>query len=508
MKRLALGVTAIAVISAACGDQHLLQPRRSGPAALIADGAHDGNPDFFFLPPLVANPVDSPDFDADGFNADLIPTTEVCVLTGDPRAGSAACAATVFGPADMTLDQSNQHYHANWDTKSPAPLDPAQFYRILVRGARGGSVLGFLDVDPVDAGIENLGTDDVVSLQDGRTLPIVVRIESGAFGATNPDRVEQVVPNRIATGTLDVTTNTGFAGARFSDDWLPRSALDAGIDQVVVIIERIAERDCLRSGLIELEGCYRFRTDPDLRQFTPFNTFNVPVIAGVCLERPQMLGTDAPFQLHRREEVDGAPTGPTLALESRAAPFLTCDGFEPTPSGSVSEALRAGDPVELAKAGWHTLGRALARLVTPRALHAVDLGAGGSTDGFSRFSWARPATMLKLPTTDDQTAVTGTRVLLDPTVCLTTSHPGPLPAPLVSEPVMFAVTDGGGTVNGASSTQVSTDGAGCAHVEWVLGSSTTPGGNTLSAAAKATGSPAQFTATGVALPSLVTDLLK
>ena len=30
-----------------------------------------------------------------------------------------------------------------------------------------------------------------------------------------------------------------------------------------------------------------------------------------------------------------------------------------------------------------------ARLATPRPLYAVDFGAGGSTDGFSRFGWAR-----------------------------------------------------------------------------------------------------------------------
>src|SRR3989454_71575 len=229
----------------------------------------------------------------------------------------------IWGPATMALDLTNEQYTRNWDTKSP-PLDAAMFYRITVRGAPRGKALGFLDVDPVDQGIKTLRTGDVVQFQDGRTLPIKVRIQEGAFGSTNPDHVEQVVTNHITspTGTLDVTTTTGFAGARFSDGWLPQGAVDAGIDQVVVTIERVPVHDatrattCLQSGLLELEGCYRFRTDPDLHQFGPFR---VNVIEGVCFELP--IHTQAPFQLHRRaEDAEGNPTGPTVALEDADAP--------------------------------------------------------------------------------------------------------------------------------------------------------------------------------------------
>src|SRR3989475_6737164 len=200
------------------------------------------------------------------------------------------------------------------------------FYRITVRGAPRGKALGFLDVDPVDQGIKTLRTGDVAQFQDGRTLPIKVRIQEGAFGSRNPDHVEQVVPTHITTptGTLDVTTTKGFDGARLSDGWLPQGAVDAGIDQVVVTIERVPVHDarpattCLQSGLLELEGCYRFRTDPDLHQFGPFR---VNVIEGVCFELP--IHTPAPFQLHRRGGGGGGnPTGAPGAPAGGGAPVL------------------------------------------------------------------------------------------------------------------------------------------------------------------------------------------
>src|SRR3989442_14671018 len=219
----------------------------------------------------------------------------------------------------MALDLTSQQYTLNWDTKSPTLLDATKFYRIFVRGAASGTALGSLDVDPVDQGLKNLKTGDVVQFQDGRTMPIKVRIEQGAFGSTNPDHVEQVVPNNITspTGTLDVTTNTFFAGGRFSNNWLPVAAVAAGIDQVVVIIEGIPGTNCLQSGLLELEGCYRFRTDPDLHRF---GTFNVNVIVGVCFQMP--IHTDAPFQLQRR---GGGAQGPTRRgagpLAATGSPF-------------------------------------------------------------------------------------------------------------------------------------------------------------------------------------------
>src|SRR5438093_190935 len=501
MRTLALAVTAGAVISVGCRDQQPVQPAASaGPAYLISDGAHNGNARVFFLPPLAPDPGAL--FHGGTFNTNLSPVVEGCILTGDPSSGSAVdcmmsggAPVLVFGPAPMALDATHQQYARNWDTKSPTLLDPSKFYRILVRGAPRGTALGFLDVDPVDRGMKNLRTGDVVQFQDGRTLPINLRIEDGAFGSTNPDHVERVVRDVATT----VTTNTGFAGASFPDNWLPQAARDAGINQVVLIIERIPvgpgtnEPTCLQSGLMEREGCYRFRTDPDLHDFGPFSQL---VTAGVCFESPDLIGNPdgPPLGLHRRVEVEGAPAGPTIDLAEVAARFLTCATCGPTPPSIGTK--NSGSVLDLARLGWHALVRGIGRLITPDALHAVDLGAGGSTDVFSRIGWARHVTMTKVAGTDGNSAIAGTTLTPDPAVCLTLTHHG-VSSPLGNEPVTFTVMTGAGTVGGGGlqAVTVNTDvGTGCAHAQWVLG--TTPGPNTLTAAALASGSPLTYTATG------------
>src|SRR5438093_651703 len=499
MQRLAHVITAIAVLTVGCKDQRILQPPASqGPAYLVSDGSRIGNAHFFFLPSLAPDP--SALVHPGTFNAGLSPVVEVCTLAGDPSGGAPVDCVTsggnpvlAFGPVPMALDATNERYTLNWDTKSPTLLDATKFYRILVRGAPRGTALGFLDVDPVDQGLKNLRTGEVVPFQNGRTLPIKVRIEDGAFGSTNPDHVERVVGNVATT----VTTNTGFGGASFPANWLPQGALDAGINQVVLIIERIPvgpgtnDPTCLQSGLMEREGCYRFRTDPDLHDFVPFSQL---VTAGVCFEAPDLIGNadGPPLELHRRVEVEGAPAGPTIELAEAPATFLTCARFGPTPPpiGTIT----SGRVLDVARAGWHALVRGIGRLVTPGALHAVDLGAGGRTNNFSRIGWARHVTMTKVDGTDGNSAPAGTTVTPDPAVCLTLTHHG-VSSPLGNEPVTFTIMTGGGTVGGLQAVTVNTDvETGCAHATWVLGP--TPGPNTLTAAALASGSPVTFTATG------------
>ncbi len=95
---------------------------------------------------------------------------------------------------------------------------------------------------------------------------------------------------------------------------------------------------------------------------------------------------------------------------------------------------------------------------------------------------------------------TNTALAVDPQVCLTYSHHSGL-QPLANEPVTFSVMTGGGTVGGGSNATVNTGGDGCAHASWVLGGSTSLGGNTLRVTALAVGSPLTFTATGVVSPT-------
>jgi len=508
MRQLTPFIAAIVVLSG-CTDNSPLQQNPPGLNALIFDGAHsNGNKDFFFLPPLVSSPVGSPNYDAGKFNARLSPFVEVCELDAVDVASllTATCKSTarVFGPARMTLDASNEHYQLNWDTKTSA-LIATSFYRIFVSGSSRGTILGSLDVDPVLGGMKNVKTGDVYVFQDGRTLPIKVRIELGAFGSGthSDDVVEQVVPNVLPPDGLDVTTITKHAGAHFTTGWLP-SVGGTQLDQVVVIIERFpitGDASCLNTPFEQLEGCYLFRTDPDLHTLVPGGLFSHSIVAGVCFQFPsEVLHTNYPFELYRSEEVEGGLAPAMPLLNEREAPFLSCSDFGPTPP-SIGAAFRSGRLGDIAKAGWSAVAHTIGRIIQPRALYAVDLGAGGSTNEFSRFGFVRPASM-SVNSGNGAIAPAGSTV--QASVKLQNNHTHGISevdeiSPVVGQSVTFSVTSGGGTVSTASCTAGNSCPAltvgpdGVATVSWQLGL----GVNTLEVTTdEVSNSPQIITATG------------
>ncbi|HMJ19476.1 MAG TPA: hypothetical protein VK478_13890, partial [Gemmatimonadaceae bacterium] len=101
------GLLALAVLSLvlACeGNQQLMGPNAPATGSqVISDGTRaGGNPDFFFLPPLVQNPVNNSNFERGKFNNALQPSlsVEICQLV--PETGNAlptATTACVTGPA-------------------------------------------------------------------------------------------------------------------------------------------------------------------------------------------------------------------------------------------------------------------------------------------------------------------------------------------------------------------------------------------------------------------------
>src|SRR2546425_324580 len=378
MKHWAFVVIATAAI-AGCTERQVLQsPSLGRPVALILDGAHDGDPDFFFLPPLVPDPSNGPNFDAGKFDATLSPTVEVCRLTGDPRAGPVFCvanAALVFGPANAILDPTTQQYRVNWDTKSPTLLDPSQFYRIRVRGAAGKSVLGSLDVDPVDLGIKNLRSGDVVQFLDGRTLPIKFRIEQGERCTLNADCVTQVV----AAGGATIITSEAGGGVTGGGVAIPPDALDPG-EEITVTISRLDRQPCLpQLDIAQFEGCYQFTANPPLSART-HNTgrFNTDVVVAICVERPVTI-TEAQerlLQLHAFDVGQGV-----RVLPNASAAFLPC---EPNrfPTGGLG-----------ARPGWRGMLDRLTALAVPQPAYAsmVHLGVGGSSFCFIAIGCALPA---------------------------------------------------------------------------------------------------------------------
>src|SRR5262245_47222818 len=90
---------------AACQGSETTQPGEvplGTPAFLISDGGHaGGNPDFFFLSPIVDNPSGSTNY-GDPFNGNLQPTVKICALNATTEASAPAAACKAGGYSQTT----------------------------------------------------------------------------------------------------------------------------------------------------------------------------------------------------------------------------------------------------------------------------------------------------------------------------------------------------------------------------------------------------------------------
>src|SRR5436309_4114374 len=89
--RLPLAVATLALLVACQSDR--LTRSIDAPMYAVSDGAHHGNPDFFFLPPLFKNPSSDPNFEPNAFNALLHPSVAICELGDAAGDGTRACIA-------------------------------------------------------------------------------------------------------------------------------------------------------------------------------------------------------------------------------------------------------------------------------------------------------------------------------------------------------------------------------------------------------------------------------
>jgi len=340
----------------------------AGPSALIVDGNHGGNAFFFWLPPVVQQQAPPQEV----FSSQLSPTVTISNLcSGD-------VIRTFMG---SQIQIGDAQYHADWHTPDDN-LDPACTYRIAIQA--GARQLGLADVDVVDAGqeLKNVITGDFIPLLDDRTLPIKFFIGVGS----QCERVDSdcgegtVQPGQSTT----IVTTQGQAGV-----FVPAGAVD---QPVTLIIESADDRPCIPGlpepvfpGAIGAVGnsCYDFHTEPPLTGVNTSGKFNTNVTVGIC----PVIGTlDHAtsdllqiFQLH----VGADPA--IRALNNVPAPFLHCDPGYIVLGSRGSRRSFLGD-----------LAARLRSLVTPRPLFAstrvvFDMGAGGSTDMFSRFTWALPS---------------------------------------------------------------------------------------------------------------------
>jgi hypothetical protein len=402
--RFSLAAGAVLLVCACTGDS-LNPPPGQTIQASFSDGAHSGNPDFFFLPPIFGSPASNPNFEPNAFNANVRPTVEICELATlpVPPATRRACVPgtpfKTFGSSAVTLDAGSQQYQVNWDTKAP-PLTLTKEYRIRV--LLGTHELGHADVDPVatSTALKNVVTGEYIGLVNGRTLPIKFRVENGAAcdGADCDSK------------TIDLTQG-GSVVLATSGDRVDIPAQTSG--QVVTVTVKLCPG--LLVDLPKFGNCFTVTADPPLRA-----PLSPPATVSIC-----SLHDNIPALVHAQQDLVALhrqDITPDATLIS-ALPHST--DFCPTPIGAA--------PLPPARnwieAGWRAVRHGVASLFGVRPLHAatamLDVGGGGETPNFSDFQFALPAKMAIL-TGAVQRVLPNSPVPIPPAVLVTDADDRPI----------------------------------------------------------------------------------
>lgn len=381
---------------------------------VISDGAHGGNPDFFFLPPMVSNPANDPNFERGKFNAAIgrSLTVEICELQAAPVNAQGLPVATdcIAGPplkkfpaGTVSLQNSpDGFYQVQWKTKD-SNLNVNKYYRIKVLFEGSSVPFGVADVDPVAnmAQFKNARTGEVIPLNDDSTLPIKFRVERGA--ACNGGLCNSVtVTNNSPSGFQVVTVDGGagaIAGARFPNGWLPAN----GPQSVVVTIAQVdlgltdpatgSQSNPCHVGLPlqQFAGCFQFTTTPQLQPIDEGGrTFATPVTAAVCFV---LVGTGDPRERFAEMYASG-PNEPPHALTDASDVGLLSPLTRNCSTGT--EVIGANDGhglTRFANATWRSVKSGAGHLFGVQTAYAVDLGLGGLMEAFSNVGPALSATI-------------------------------------------------------------------------------------------------------------------
>src|SRR6266513_501047 len=210
--RLAWLVPALLIVGACASGDRATAPR-PGPEFAISDAVHEGGTAcFYFLPPMVAQPVFSGTFDAD--ITTLNPAIAICDITNGPDnncggAGgtSAVIVFTTTSTPAITVDLTTPQYQVNWNTRG-AGFVAGRTYRVHVTAGASGArrEVGFADVllTTTPGKAKDVTTGDLIVAKAGLTLPIHFRIEAGIVGSVS---VSAATPS-VATGGTDLLTAT------------------------------------------------------------------------------------------------------------------------------------------------------------------------------------------------------------------------------------------------------------------------------------------------------------
>ena len=385
------------LIGAACRSEPSLAP--SDPAApdlpsfTISDGAHGaGNPDFFFLSPMVPNPSGDPDFTPGGFNPNLSPTVVICALdVANNAPESAVTPATLcrssqptgfpvtFSGTQITVSVPLQQYQVDWKIVSA----PETYYRIFVNV--GATQLGYADLKTANSG----NASQFVVRKDNNSLPIKFRIEQFAL-------CEEPGEGPCSSSTINRTTG---GTVLFTDGGVLQGGITIppqGTGGPVQVTISFCEESEGPAAAVNLGidnpvfgNCLSVFTDPLIDGDNRLDP-NLPGTVFIC-------GLDA--------ATSGLPEG--------QHDLVTIHRF----NGEITEALpHAGaspcpEDLGLQDRGLMGLGRALARgrlddvrrlalgLLAPQPLYAasrafLDVGGRGFTCCFSDFQYALPVKMV------------------------------------------------------------------------------------------------------------------
>jgi len=206
--RIARFLPALLILNGCSSSDRPTAPR-SRPEFAISDAVHEaGTRGFYFLPPMVAQPTFSGTFDAD--IATLHPAIAICDVTNDANCGTSTTTLIVFTTSStpaITVDLTTPQYQVNWNTQA-AGFVAGHTYRVHVTAGASGArrELGFADVllTTTPGQAKFLQTGDIIVLQDGRTLPIHVRIETGIPGSLTVSAASA----SVAQGGTDLITAT------------------------------------------------------------------------------------------------------------------------------------------------------------------------------------------------------------------------------------------------------------------------------------------------------------
>jgi len=374
MHRLTLLLVLGGLVLAGCQDDRSLAPG-DGPLAAISDGAHSGgNPDFFFLPPMVGDPSSDPNFDPGMFNGRLRPVLAVYTNFGDDCGGD-----LTYGPIAVPVAPDEEMYQLDWDTDA-ANLTAGTTYRLCVFSSLdGGTMLGFVDLLPVTGGMKNVRTEDTFAFQDGRVVPVTFRIEQGAlsYDPSDPDALgtEFTVDDEGGVAVLADETQSLAAVA------VPDGAVPEGTEITIVIAQEeplyteTGTAECLPGGLLQSDWCYQIRTEPELYQFAE------PVRVEICVDVSAIEEYADDLLVHKYNETEG---------------LVELPWAEPTLIGSDCSGM---GQYGAAPGFFGRLSQWARRLLAPpdllaNVLISVPKGLGGTGGSFSDFGGAVPLAAL------------------------------------------------------------------------------------------------------------------